>query len=75
MSLLSIPEPINLHHSDKSAAYIFLSSGFMSGLIMSPLGALDLLFSTMSASKARANLTSMGRGLDLAGLYLPSRKQ
>ena len=74
MSLLSIPEPINLHRTDKNAASIFLS-GFMSGLIMSPLAALELLYSTTSASKARANLTSMGHGLGLAVLYLPSQKQ
>jgi len=38
--LMPIPEPINLHRSDKIAASIFLSSGFMLSLIMSPLGAL-----------------------------------
>ena len=75
MSLRSTPELINFHRSDKSAASIFLSSGFISGLINIPLGTLDLFYSAMSASKACASLTSIGCGLGLVGLYLPKRKQ
>jgi len=54
---------ISFYLSDKSVASIF-SSGFMSGLINIPLETLDLLYSTTSASKTRASLTSIGLGLD-----------